>query len=56
MNVDSLVAHLDQHQPRIVPRSIALWIVAHAPLGVVERFRAEGVVAREVSELVEEIV
>lgn len=53
---DLLVTQLDKHQPSIIPAAIALWVVAHCPLCLIQTFATESVVPCETAELVEKVV
>jgi hypothetical protein len=51
-----LVLDLDEYQPRIVPAAVALWIIAHPPLRIIQCVSAEWVVSGQVAELVQHLV
>lgn len=56
MEGDVLVTHLHQHQPSIIPASVAIRIIAHTPLRIVQHVAAEGVIARQTAQFVKEVV
>lgn len=51
-----LVSYLDEDQPSVIPASVTVRIVGDAPFRVVEEGAAEGVVASQATEFVEEVV
>jgi hypothetical protein len=51
-----LVPDFDEYQPGIIPAAVALWILAHPVLGVIQNVAAEGVIAGQVAEFVQHLV